>query len=404
MTHTTPHTNPPDHARTSHVHSSPQRIGLSFFTGAGGLDIGMEQAGFTTVLTCETDKHARNTIHTNMPNTGLIGDITNYTTEQIYHHAGLTTHDTIDVIFGGPPCQAFSTAGRRGGFNDTRGNVFLTFLHLAGKISPTYIVIENVRGLLSTTHQPHPNKPPETALETVQKTLQHYGYTTTFNLYNSANFGAPQLRERVIVIAKKGNQPVPHLHPTHSNNPHHNLPPWKTVKEAFSTIPPHTHHEHIDFPEKRIHYYTLLTEGQNWKNLPPHLQEEAVGTRVFHAGGGRSGFLRRLAWNKPSPTLVTNPTMPATDLAHPTLNRPLSVQEYTALQGFPPEWEIAGPVKEKYRQLGNAVPVALAHAIGTTLINDITKNHPTPIPNFPHSRYKNTTETTYQPEKYTHKH
>jgi DNA (cytosine-5)-methyltransferase 1 len=120
------------------------------------------------------------------------------------------------------------------------------------------------------------------------------------------------------------------------------------------------------FPEKRLKYYRLLKAGQNWRDLPLELQPEAMG-KSWYSGGGKTGFYRRLAWNRPSPTLVTSPTMPATDLCHPSELRPLSVQEYSAIQTFPTWYKFSGRLADKYRQIGNAVPPVLAHHIALHL-------------------------------------
>ncbi|MDA8491796.1 DNA cytosine methyltransferase, partial [Kluyvera sp. Awk 3] len=132
-------------------------IALSFFSGAMGLDLGLEKAGFKTLLACEIDKSARKTIKMNKPDMALIGDIRDYSSKQILEHAGLTFNDEVDLIMGGPPCQAFSTAGKRLGFEDERGNVFLKYLETIFEIRPKYFIIENVRGLLSAPlqHRPH---------------------------------------------------------------------------------------------------------------------------------------------------------------------------------------------------------------------------------------------------------
>jgi DNA (cytosine-5)-methyltransferase 1 len=121
------------------------------------------------------------------------------------------------------------------------------------------------------------------------------------------------------------------------------------------------------FPESRLKYYEMLTAGQNWRNLPPRLQKSAMGNS-WYAGGGKTGFYRRLAWNKPSPTLVTRPTMKATDLCHPDELRPLAVEEYSAIQTFPPDFSFEGRIDDQYRQIGNAVPCLFGQAIGKHLI------------------------------------
>lgn len=395
---------PDDHPRLTD--DIPEIVALSFFSGAMGLDIGMSDGGIKAVLACECNKYCRMTIAQNNPDIALIGDINKYSSEEILDFAKIPKNRKVDVIFGGPPCQSFSTAGARKSLDDMRGNVFLKFLDIVSQIKPTYVVIENVRGLLSADYPLNENGAPIKggALFKILQKLCVSGYKVSFELYNSANFGAPQIRERLVIIGKLGDSKVPYLYPTHeqalsadNSSTEHGLLPWKTLGEAFAehlgNLDEKSHH-YIEFPQKRLKFYSLLKEGQYWKDLPEELQLEAMGNKI-KLGGGKTGFFRRLSSCKPSPTLVTDPTMPATDLCHPTKLRPLSVEEYKAIQEFPSNWKICGPVKEQYRQLGNAVPIKLGQAIAKVIINDmkgIVKDCPA---NFKYSRYKNTNEQSF---------
>lgn len=379
---------------------------LSFFSGAMGLDLGLEKAGFNILLACEIDEASRKTIVTNDDKVGLIGSILDYDVNSILEHANIDSSDKVDVIVGGPPCQAFSTAGKRGGFADTRGNVFLKYIDIIEKIRPKYAVIENVRGLLSTpmmidiedeitkTIDFDSKKTQGSSLYYIKKKLQFAGYSVSYNLYNTANFGVPQIRERVVMICTLLEEPVPFLKPTHSNDPLFNLPAWKTFKDAVSDIDAKTG-EHINFSEKRLEYIKMLKPGENWRNLPKEIQPIAMGNSYF-LGGGKTGFYRRLAWDRPSPTLVTHPAMPATELAHPNENRPLSVEEYKRIQQFPDDWKLQGSTIEKYKQIGNAVPVGLGEAIGRTILNHFRGKKEKQIENFPYSRYKDTASTDWE--------
>lgn len=390
-------------------------IALSFFSGAMGLDLGIEKAGFHVRLACEVDKYCRQTIALNRPDTALLGDINEYTAKDILKAAGLTKKDDIDLIIGGPPCQAFSTAGKRKGFNDDRGNVFLKYIDLALELNPKFLVIENVRGLLSCPmeHRPHdlrgegfPDLSEDElkggALSFIIKRLEKSGYGYSFNLYNAANFGTPQVRERVIIICSRDGEKPPFLVPTHSENGELGLPKWKTIKHSIKNI---EKHHHLTFPEKRLKFYRLLKPGQNWRSLPEKLQREALG-KSYYAGGGKTGFLRRLDWNRPSPTLVTHPAMPATDLAHPEEDRPLSIEEYKRIQEFPDDWILAGPLIQQYKQVGNAVPLSLGCAVGNLVKSLLFGEEVLSISGFPYSRYKNTSheEWIYQFQKEVRKH
>ena len=393
-----------DHPRRG---KSKRRVkALSFFSGALGLDLGLERSGIEILLTCEMDKACRETISINRPNTALIGDITQYTAGDIRKQAGLSPAEEIDLIVGGPPCQAFSTAGKRQGFHDHRGNVFLTFIDRILELRPRYAVIENVRGLLSApmNHRPHEQRgagfaplaiEEDTggALTYIVELLKAGGYGVSFNLYNSANFGAPQIRERVVIVCSRDGSKAPYLVPTHSSDGGFGLPKWRTVREALDGLDKNSH-QHVTFPESRLKYYRMLTAGQYWKHLPEKFQKEAMGAS-YYSGGGKTGFYRRLAWDKPSPTLVTHPAMPATDLCHPEVDRPLSIEEYKRIQEFPDDWKLAGKLIDKYRQVGNAVPGSLGKAVGNLIVSLSQGKKIPEFQGFPYSRYCGTDDRTW---------
>lgn len=385
---------PDDHARTDT--DIPNIVALSFFSGAMGLDIGMRNGGIYAMLACEFNKYCRMTIDQNEPGMALIGDINKYEPEEILKLAGIPEGRKVDVIFGGPPCQAFSTAGARRALNDERGNVFLRYIDVVEKIRPTYVVIENVRGLLSAPYPYEDVADPVKggALCVILDRLKAAGYTVSFELYNAANFGAPQIRERVVMIGKLGSEKVPYLAPSHDENGRFGLKKWRTLAEVVNDIEDKEHH-YVEFPEKRLKFYRMLKQGQYWKDLPTEAQIEAMGSKL-KLGGGKTGFYRRLDFNRPSPTLVTDPTMPATDLCHPTENRPLSVEEYARIQEFPDNWKICGPINEQYKQIGNAVPIKLGEAIARTIIADMRGEILPSIPGFSFSRYKNTSDITWR--------
>lgn len=339
----------------------------SFFSGALGLDLGLEMAGWQCGFANEIDKVACQTIRLNRPDLNLFeGDIRTLNSAQLGGLKGL------ELIVGGPPCQAFSTAGKRLGLNDERGNVFLHFLDIATELKPTMIVIENVRGLLSAPllHRPHSQRGfgfdplseselPGGAFAHVVATLKAASYQVSYGLYDVADFGIPQHRQRLLIFAHIS-RVVPPMQPTHGERL-----PHLTFKDVVSDLT--LRHQHSDLRDSQSEYVQMLRPGQNWRNLPEKLQRKALGN-AFECSGGRTGFLRRLAWDKPAPTLMTSPTMPATLLAHPVENRPLSVQEYARIQTFPDDWVFAGKLAQIYRQLGNAVPVLFGKVLGEHLV------------------------------------
>jgi DNA (cytosine-5)-methyltransferase 1 len=376
---------------------------LSFFSGAMGLDIGLEKAGIEVILACESEKFIRETIKLNRPNLKVLEDINNYSANDIRKLAGLRKNEKIDLIVGGPPCQAFSTAGKRLSINENRGVVFIKFLKLIKELNPTYFVIENVRGILSVPLKKVSSKSKKKNLQIKEEKggtfsyiinfLKKSGYKVSFNLYNSANFGTPQIRERVIIVGNKDKK-LPYLTPTHSQNAEYGLKKWKTFYDAVKNLDKKNHNS-TKFPESRLKYFRILKSGQNWRNLPKNLQKKAMGNS-YNLGGGKTGFLRRLDWNKPSPTLVTSPTMPATDLCHPILDRPLSIEEYKRIQEFPDNWMLSGNLIQQYKQIGNAVPISLGVAIGKLIADDICGNKIVQLKDFKYSRYLKTSDMDWQ--------
>jgi DNA (cytosine-5)-methyltransferase 1 len=382
---------------------------LSFFSGCLGLDLGLEKTGIHQLLASEIDKSAVMTIKRNRPDLPVIGDLMDYQAPEIRKIAGLNPKESPTLIVGGPPCQAFSTAGKRQAFTDPRGNVFLKYVKLIDQLSPQYAVIENVRGLLSAALKHRPlsergkgsepfseDELPGSALDYVIKQLKNYGYSVSFNLYNSANFGVPQTRERVILIASRDTDRVPYLTPTHSNEETYGLPAWRTFREAVKGLRENQMHG-INFSPERLKYFEMLGPGQYWKNLPTEkIKQEAMRGSYF-SGGGKTGFYRRLAWDLPAPTLVTHPAMPATELGHPIKNRPLTVEEYKRIQQFPDDWHIEGSIINQYKQIGNAVPIGLGEALGKTILNDLLgKKTSQKFKEFNYSRYKNTDDITWK--------
>lgn len=352
---------------------------ISLFSGAMGLDLGLEQAGIRICCALEFDPDCCNTIRLNRPELPLLEkDILEVSADEILRAAKLRRGE-VGLVCGGPPCQSFSTAGKRRGFKDKRGGVFPRFLDIATDIAPSYILIENVRGLWSASRR-QSVKPSETAdkgkpkkrdtkgkagtaIRYIVQHLNDAGYSVTFALYDSANYGVPQNRERIIMIASSEGG-VPLIPPTHTGKGKSRLRPWATFREAVANLDGCTH---IEFQEKILRFIRELKEGQNWRHLNDGLKQEALGG-AYTSVGGRVGFYRRLAWDKPSPTLLTIPTQKATLLAHPEEDRPLSIEEYRAVQQFPADWRLKGSLVVQYKQIGNAVPVGLGAAVGRHLL------------------------------------
>ena len=359
---------------------------ISLFSGAMGLDLGLEQAGFEVVVAVECDAQAVMTIKKNRPNLAVIEKrIEDVTTAEILEKAGLKPGGAF-VVSGGPSCQSFSTAGARRSLGDPRGGLFRHFVRVVEEARPKFFLMENVKGMLSAAvmHRPlnqrgpgfPPLKPEEelgSAFKVIVEELRGLHYYTVFDVLNAANYGTPQCRERIIFIGSRDGKAIEIPRPTHAEIPEEDgLLPWATLQNVigkFRVANP----EGVKLKQSSEKYLKLIPEGGNWRDLPEDMQEEALGG-AYHSWGGRSGFFRRLSWSKPSPALPTTPDAKATMLCHPTELRPLSIREYARIQQFPDDWEFVGSVASKYRQIGNAVPTGLGAAIGQAIM-DSWKRH-----------------------------
>lgn len=380
---------------------------ISLFSGALGLDLGIEKAGFDIRVVVDNDKFACETARLNTKIPVVENDINLVSGKELLVTSGLENGE-VDLLFGGPPCQAFSTAGARRSLDDFRGNVIINFLRLTEEIMPKTFLLENVRGLLSAKLHFAPNGLSEEYGDTVEhpgsvvnfllKEFQKLGYSVSFALFNSANYGVPQKRERVIMFGAKGKNQIPLPYPTHTEDGKLTGKKWVTLKDATKGLKEQEMH-FVELSVKHKKFLTQLKQGQNWTNLKAKDQEEALG-KAYKLTGGRTGFYRRLSWDNPSPTLVTDPAMPATMLCHPTKLRPLSIEEYARIQQFPDYWKFVGSIRQVYKQIGNAVPTGLGEAAGkaiTDFLTGHTKNRNI-VENIQYSRYNNTDHVSFMRE------
>lgn len=373
---------------------------ISLFSGAMGLDLGIEKVGFKIRVCVEKDKWAAQTIRANTSIPVIERDINDVHTDEILAAAGIGRQD-VTLVIGGPPCQAFSTAGKQKGFADFRGNVMLQYLRVVRDIMPEFFIMENLRGLQSAKLNSVPAEYAEyEPIKDVKGSAFHFmvaefrklGYSISHALLNAANYGVPEKRERIVVIGHRGER-VPIPSPTHSENGEFGTKKWNTLRCCIGDMEHRTDLHYTELRKRSLPYMKILKEGQNWHNLPEDMAMQAMG-KAYFLSVGKTGFLRRLKFDEPSPTLVTSPTMPATLLCHPTQLRLLSIEEYARIQQFPDSWTFNGRLETIYKQIGNAVPVGLGQAVGQQImrfINGQTSANEEARNKIPYSRYKNTT-------------
>lgn len=349
------------------------RDAISFFSGAMGLDIGLEKAGLHIAIGQDLEMTCVETMRANGHNV-LEGDIREIEPQRVLDLAGLDIGEPF-LICGGPPCQPFSTAGKRLGINDPRGSLFMDYIRMIDYIRPRFFIMENVKGIMSAPlkHVPiverNKNEAEQqfgTVLEVILSEFDKLGYKTVYGVLDAVNYGVPQFRERFVLVGSRDYEDIFLPIPTHFQMHQKAEYRWQTVGEAIQDIE-EENGECAVLSQERAHYLEMIPEGGNWKNLPEEIKPIAMGG-AYKSGGGKAGFYRRLSYSQPAPTVVTSPVQKATMMCHPRANRPLSVHEYARIQQFPEEWVFVGTTSAKYKQIGNAVPVGLAEAIGRAIV------------------------------------
>ncbi|MFT3797188.1 DNA cytosine methyltransferase [Microbacterium sp.] len=346
---------------------------ISLFSGAMGLDLGLEQAGFEARVAVEFDADAVKTIRQNRPTLPVVDrSITTTNGEELLRLAGLTRGE-VPLVVGGPPCQAFSVIGKRRGLADDRGQMVYEFIRIVDEIQPRAFVMENVRGLLSMSLRARtdPDASAEdtshgSLLRDVIRRFEAIGYRVDCFVVNAVNYGAPQLRERVLLIGNREGKLANFPEPTHSNRPEDELLPFTTLGEAIGDGFIDTDPSVLDFSPRKLRYLSMIPEGGNWRSLPVDIQKESMGKSWF-LKGGRSAYWRRLSFAFPSPTVVTMPNHAGTSMCHPSQTRAITVGEAAAIQEFPADWQFQGSTQSKFRQIGNAVPVRLGTVLGNVV-------------------------------------
>lgn len=356
----------------------------SLFSGAMGLDLGVEAAGGKLVFANEIDPGAVATIRHNRPDVPVVeGSVVDVNASRFYAETGMQQGE-LDLLCGGPPCQSFSVYGNRSGALDPRGQMVFEFVRLVGELMPRCFLMENVRGLHSMPLVPksHADKvegfepwmaAKGSLMEVLVRDLRAFGYEVDVFLVNSVNYGAPQIRERMLFMGNRMGVPNKVLEPTHSNRPQDHLTPFRTLRDAIGGSFTDPVPEMMNFSPRKLKYLEMVPPGGNWRSLPVEIQKESMG-KSWYLKGGRSATWRRLSWDFPSPTVVTMPNHASTSMCHPDEVRALSVGECAAIQEFPAEWEFLGTTAQKYRQIGNAVPIRLGKVAGEAIAAMLSAN------------------------------
>lgn len=315
---------------------------IELFAGAGGTALGLENAGIKHVLLNELDDDCVETLLNNRPHWNVLH-------KNVSQVSFKQWRGKVDIIQGGFPCQSFSYAGKKGGFEDTRGTLFYEFARAIKEVQPKIAVGENVRGLLRHDKGK--------TLSTMVSVLQNSGYKVAYKVLRAQYLDVPQKRERLIILAIRNDLNIPFTFPKERNY-------FISLKEALENVPPS---EGQEYSQNKSQVLDLVPPGGYWKDLPVEVQKKYMG-RSYYLGGGKTGMARRLSWNEPSLTLTCSPAQKQTERCHPEETRPLTIREYARIQTFPDDWQFSGSITSQYKQIGNAVPVNMGYHLGRALI------------------------------------
>ena len=350
---------------------------ISLFSGAGGMDVGVLQAGFDIKACVEIDKNCCATLRENIKrkkrNTLVYeGDIRELSPGTILEEIELQAGQ-VDLLFGGPPCQAFSQIGKQKSLEDERGLLLYQMIRYAEAIQPRAIMMEQVKGLLTAKDLYGKSGG---VFESFVAQLEEMDYVPKWRVMLAAQYGVPQLRERVFIVATKKPNGFKFPDPTHDKPERCDslfaLLPYTTVGEAIkgirnpvrkgetSEIPDDSHYDVTPARDReRIHG---VPEGKNLSSQTQLPKEQICGLTKKDT----TKFLR-LDRNKPSNTLRGGEIF-----YHPTEDRYLTPREYMRIHGYPDDYVLRGPIRgrtgtvrdlDQHRQIGNSVPPPLARAI-----------------------------------------
>lgn len=324
---------------------------IELFAGAGGLALGLEEAGFEEIGLIEIDKTACDTLRLNRPNWNVVeADIVEFSKKDLLKEFNLKKEE-LDLLSGGYPCQSFSYAGKKMGLEDVRGTMFYYYAEFLRQLQPKMFLAENVKGL--TTHDGGKT------MQTMIDVFEELGYKVEWKVLNAWDYGVAEKRQRVVIIGVRDDlqDTVKFQYP----KPHEYKP---VLRDVLQNVPDSIG---AKYPEKKKKVFDLVPPGGYWRDLPDDVARDYMKSCYF-MGGGRTGIARRISWDEPCLTLTCSPMMKQTDRCHPDESRPFTTREYARIQSFPDEWKFAGKMNDIYKQIGNAVPVELARNIGVSIM------------------------------------
>ena len=352
-------------SRRSTSKSQKALVAVSLFTGGGGLDLGLESVGWDIRFCTDIDPQSCITLQKGRAEAGRRG-------KRIFQNAvvlrgdvrdleGSFIFDAIDakkgevqLLAGGPPCQAFSVFGKRQGWRDERGLLAYEYLRLLGQLEPEAFVFENVYGLMTVEG----GKVFHDVCEKLAKPKPSLNYTISVLRLNAADYGVPQFRDRVFIVGSRRGKKVEIPHRV-TADPHvvsmNGVKPWRTVSDALRGL-----------PRMGASYPTNHTGRKHSQRIVDRYAGMSAGERDSHTR------INKLDLTRPSFTIVVGSDKGGgKGHIHPREPREVTPRESARIQTFPDWWSFAGTVRHPIRQVGNAVPPLLGAAVGNAIRSQV---------------------------------
>ena len=340
---------------------------VSIFSGGGGLDLGLEAAGFETLFATDIDFHSCQSLKLNKEKSKSLGkpflqsaqieevDILRLTGDEILKKIGLKKGE-LDLLAGGPPCQAFSVFGKRLGREDSRGQLVYHYLRLLKEIQPKSSILENVYGMMTVEGGDIFKE----LLKSLAKPTRDLNYKISVHRINALSYGVPQHRDRVFIIGSLDGYEVPEIPAIFGLEKDSRLMPSRTVKDAFRNLPKMTsgllaNHVGRNHSERIIERYASMSFGERDSHTRINKLDPSRPSFTIIVGSDKGGGKGHI---------------------HPFEPREVTPRESARVQCFPDWWEFSGTSRHPIRQIGNAVPSLLGFAVGSAVIKDIFKRKP----------------------------
>ena len=355
---------------------------IDLFAGAGGLSYGFyHNKYFNIVCANEIEKDMCNTYQANHPNAKVYNlDIKDFDISMVENDLGICKSD-IDLIIGGPPCQAYSTVGKRL-LDDPRGKLFQEYFRIVKSVNPKMFIFENVKGLISMDKG--------NLLQYIISLFESIGYEVQYKVLNAADYGVPQIRERVIIVGNRTDKKFSFPEPTHSQDGKNGYKKYLTLSEALSDLPTldnggeseqYKTAPQNDYQSKMRQNSKILTHHKSPKNNPKLIKlmkalpdggtPEDVHIDLRPTSGFKNTYCK-LWWNKPSTTITRNFSTPSSSRCiHPIDPRPLTPREAMRLQSFPDNYKFFGSKTSINLQVGNAVPPILSKHLANSILKTL---------------------------------